>query len=489
MDYLSALSLWIANFGVVPWLSFAFFLFLPAFFSLRALLVLVCCVLEAISCPFFFLLKIIFLKKEFLSPGAHIVKVFLVACVVILGQNAAKASKTREFFLAKGEQIELELKELASFSMGNKEVLSSKYYAAKQKLLVKGKSLGFSDLVVWNKKGDKIDFHFYVVSKREQLTNFQLANDFKALGLEVKAMAYELLVSGKLESIEDLRLFNLYMEKNGTKLINMAELSDSLARELIAGIYLSLGPKAQKLICSPVRTKIECLYEGISLESASVRSAQTKYSAVFVPFSKSYKTANFKVELKVVRTDKGSLEKMGLGLETFGSKVGGLLNSGERALVENNTINFSKEDLNGKIVTSPALLTSIGSPGEIQLGAEIPVVNQNQYGAQSTSWKFAGLKLLTELAIKNDDLAISIQSELTHPTQGLIRGSKSRSHFFPKLGKYTQAFQVRYQLNSEGEKGVPGLSDVPILGALFSSYSSSKTEQWLVGYVKVTRSK
>jgi len=489
VNYFSALSLWIANLGVVPWLSFAFFLFLPAFFSFRALLVLVCCVLEAIFSPFFVLLKIIFLKREFLSFRGHIVKVFLVACALFGTATEAKVSKPREFFLAKGEQIELNIDDLASFSMGNKEVLGSRYYAAKRKLLVKGKSLGFSDLVVWDNKGSKTDYHFYVVSKREQLTNFQLANDFKSLGLEVKAMAYELLVRGELTTMEDLRLYNLYMKNNGAKLINMVSLSEELAKELIAGVYLTLGPKATKLICAPVKTNIECLYEGLSPDSAVVRRAEAKYSAIFIPHSHNFKNSNFKVELKVVRTDKGSLQKIGLGLETFSSKVGNILNSGKEALIENNVLNLSREDLKGRIVTSPALLTSIDSPGEIQLGAEIPVVNQNQYGAQSTTWKFAGLKLLTKLSLKESSLAIGIESELTHPTQGLIRGSKSKAVFFPKLGEYALAFQVKYRIDSEGKKGVPGLSDVPLLGALFSSYANNKTEQWLVGYVKVTRAK
>ncbi len=176
----------------------------------------------------------------------------------------------------------IKTKELARFSMGNKEVISSQYYAAKRKATSKGQELGFSDLVVWNQEGAKKDYHFYVVSKREQLTNFQLANDFKSLGLEVKAMAYELLVKGNLRPLEDLRLFNLYMKRT-EQTYKHGALSNDLQRELIARIYIALRPKSTKLICSPVETNIECRLPRAPQESPTFEKTKDKYSVIFVP--------------------------------------------------------------------------------------------------------------------------------------------------------------------------------------------------------------
>ena len=157
MNYL---SLWIGNFGVVPWFSFLFFLFLPIFLSLRALLVLVCCVFEAMIYPF---AKLLYLETRFLTSSAPIVKAFLFTNLVLISYTKANTLKSDEFFISKGEQIEINIKDLGSFSIGNKEVITSKFYEAKAKLLVKGKSLGFSDLVIWKNNGSKRNVHFYVV--------------------------------------------------------------------------------------------------------------------------------------------------------------------------------------------------------------------------------------------------------------------------------------------------------------------------------------
>src|SRR5690606_34719273 len=102
-----------------------------------------------------------------------------------------------------------------------------------------------------------------------------------------------------------------------------------------------------------------------------------------------------------------------------------------------------------------------------------PVVNQNQYGAQSTTWKFAGLKLRTGLELLETKLKLALESELTHPVENLIRGSKSKTEFFPRLGEYIPAFQVRYDLNSSGERRIPGLGELPVLSSLFKSTSKS----------------
>lgn len=489
MNYL---SLWTANLGVVPWFSFLFFLFLPIFLAFRALLVFVCCVLEAIFIPFVKLISKLIassmgLRRRFLSSRAAIVKIFLASCAVFVFQVNAKELKTKEFFLAKGEQVEMEVKSLESFSVGNKEVIKSKYYAAKQQLLIKGSSLGFSDVVVWNKSGVKTTYHFYVVSKREQLASFQLANDFKSLGLEVKALAFQLLVRGELKTLEQLKLFKMYMKENSEKVASMVTLSKELKNTIIANIYLDLGGEVQALVCNCAGVQIECLYEGLDTNSLKAKRAVALYGVKFSPRSRRYAQSNFRVRLKVFRTDQSHLDKAGLGLDRLSSKVGRFLNHGAEALLDSNTVFLGSKELESRIVTSPEILTSPGSSAQVQLGAEIPVPNQNQYGASYTTWKFAGLKMQASLSLEQTRLKLALESELTHPAQDLIRGSKSKNEFFVRTGKYAQAFKIKYEVHSSGKSALPALGDIPVLGALFSSADSNSSEQWLIGYVKVVR--
>ena len=86
--------------------------------------------------------------------------------------------------LAKGEQKEISLEGLKNFSVGNQEVISYKWMPKLGKLLVKGKKVGFTDLVVWSKNG-KENFSIYVLSKQKFLKTFQLADALKNLNLAI----------------------------------------------------------------------------------------------------------------------------------------------------------------------------------------------------------------------------------------------------------------------------------------------------------------
>lgn len=476
-------SLWTENFGVVPWLLFLFFLCLPIFLALRALLVLVCCVLEAISYSFS---KLSGLETSFLSKRGPLVKEFLGLVLLLAGEAECKELKTEDFFLSKGEQTEISLPRLESFSVGNKEVLKSKYYAARSQLLIKARSLGFSDLVVWHRGGGKTVLRFYVVSKREQLNNYQIANDFRSIGLRVKPLANELLVDGEIKTAEALKLFNRQLEKNSDKVVNIAEISPSLSDEIIADIYLKLAPEAKSLICSPVQTKVECVYEGLDPASSKVRAIARRHGASFVPSSKRRSARNYKIELKIVRTDLGKTNVSGLGLDRLKAKVGDLLNGSHKTLVSENELIFSEEKTRSKIVASPSITTGAEEPGEIQLGAEIPVTRRGRYGESFTEWKFAGLKLKTLLKADGPKLKLKLESELTHPAKNQVKGSKSKNNFYPGLEKFVPAFQVKYETSGANESAVPGIGDIPVLGALFTSSSENGGVQWLIGYVKIT---
>lgn len=481
MNYL---SLWIANLGVVPWLLFLFFLFLPMFLALIALLVLVCCVLEAISYPFDKLFKI---RTDFLSLWTHLVKIFLITFMGLGSLSKANTLKTHDYFLSKGEQVEISTPKLASFSVGNKEVLRTKFYESQGKLLAKGLSLGFSDVVVWEKSGEKKTLRFYVVSKRDQLETFQLANDFKSLGLHVKATAFELLVEGTIKDKKSLKLFHRSWSKNQGKVISLVKLSKALRNEIIIELYKKLSPLSEALVCDSKGVELTCLQMGLGLSHPEVVSLTKAYPIKFISINDQYNESNFKIELKVYRADNSFLQKAGIGLDSLSSKVQDFLNNGKDVLIENNLINLSNNEITSKIITGPSLVTSIGSEGEVQLGAEIPVNNQNQYGSQYTTWKFAGLKLKTLLSRKGSRFSLNANTELTYPSQEFIKGSKSNNQFFIGLGKYVQAFQVKYQVNSNGAKAVPGISRIPLLGKLFSSSSTNNSDQYLVGFIKVSR--
>src|SRR5690606_41619561 len=83
----------------------------------------------------------------------------------LLGNSSLVLSteNPEHLILSKGEQKEVIVGPFSKFSLGNPEVISL-HSEQKGKILVKAKSIGFSDIVLWTTKGmKKIDV--FVVGK------------------------------------------------------------------------------------------------------------------------------------------------------------------------------------------------------------------------------------------------------------------------------------------------------------------------------------
>ena len=120
MNYL--LSGWIENLGVVPLLLFAFFLLAPAFLAFSRLLVLVCCVFEAICCLPLYLIRLIIIKFKpvLISTMQQVVKVF---SYILLTLGISQSVIAKDWFLSIGEQVEINTEQISKFSVGNKQIL------------------------------------------------------------------------------------------------------------------------------------------------------------------------------------------------------------------------------------------------------------------------------------------------------------------------------------------------------------------------------
>ena len=90
MNYL---SLWIGNFGVVPWFSLAFFLFLPALFCLSFLLVRVFIVLDPMILSSIYL-KLLKYREKYLTFTLQLVKIFIILIYYIYCSSSFSSNFT-----------------------------------------------------------------------------------------------------------------------------------------------------------------------------------------------------------------------------------------------------------------------------------------------------------------------------------------------------------------------------------------------------------
>lgn len=149
----------------------------------------------------------------------------------------------------------------------------------------------------------------------------------------------------------------------------------------------------------------------------------------------------------------------------------------------------------GKLLAKPKLLTADGATASFLAGGEIPVVTQDSLGRTSVSWKEYGVKLRIKPERRGALIRTTVRAEVStvDPTRAVILPN----------GTYIPAVKSRWaetevELNDKAtvviagliqsdevsvKRGVPLLSDIPLLGWLFRHTRTERLETELIIFV------
>lgn len=476
---LGAPSSWIANLGVVPLLRLAAFLFAPIALCLFLRRVSVTAVLEAINISS---RKIHHLSKLKLL-NVTICLVFVKAFLFLLAAPARAVSPS-DIILAKGEQKELILEGLKNFSVGNPEVISYKYLKKEGKLLVKGKRVGFTDLVVWGKRGKEI-FSIYVLSKQKFLKTFQLADALKNLSLTIDIKGPIMTASGTLSDFGDY----LYLQKIKAQFQEQVFFKITLAQELrnfiVGQIYKKLYSNGfAGVSCQTDWLDILCFYEGEKNENL-LKQVSAIYKVSFVQKDSRFKRKNYRLKLKLIQLEQMDGRQIQVGLDKLSASVSHLFDFGIRKLVDENQILLAQSKLHLSSLAEPELIVNLNTPQIISIGSDIPYQNLSTQGSAVVApidWRFAGLNIKTKITEAYGKLLLHYETEFSRPTGQAISGSKEVSSAYLEVDEPLKIFQIGFQTTSQGRQGIPFISEIPVLKHLFESKSDQKTYKELYGY-------
>lgn len=481
IDYL---SLWIANFGVEPLLAIMFFLAFPAFFLLNFLLVRVCCVFEAIIYPLnVHLYKI---KGLYLSILINNVKIFVFILACLAQGDKAFSSEFKDIFISKGEQYELQVKNIKRYSIGNKEVIKHKFQKRLNKILVKGKQIGFSDIIIWS-GNKKLIYHIYVISKKEHLKKMSLIDSLKRLNLEIKVQGEIIYVQGLIDTHQQYMMIHKLIEMNYKNLIFNLNLSTNLKNEIVSRAMNHLYKSgAEEVICDVLDIDINCATKGLVKNKKLELFLKNK---LFVDLSYDlYKEihANYLASFKIIQISTNSNHIQKLGIDKVAISVKEALNFGNEIVTENLYLGSSDYEL--KTLAEPQTVLTYNKKGVIQLGGELPFQNMNnQTNTVSTQWKFYGLQI--KLLLKNDNQKklINYSSELTTPSEGSIVGSKGQSSLYINEDKYIKLFEVGHTVDYAYKSYLPVIGEIPFLKNLFSSKETNDSYKHILCFLKLEK--
>lgn len=408
------------------------------------------------------------------------VKGFLLLPVASYGNVSSS-----DIILAKGEQKEIPLKNLKNFSVGNPEVISYKLLPKQGKILVKGKKVGFTDLVVWTENG-KENFSLYVLSKQKFLKTFQLADALKNLNLTIDIKGPVMTATGTLTDFGDYLYLQKIKGQFQDQVFFKISLDSKLRNHIVGQVYKKLYSNGfSSVTCQADWLDIMCFYEGQNNE-ALLKQLASFYRVSFVPQDSRLKHKNYRLKLKLIQLEKMDGREIHVGLDKLKASVHDLFNHGLRKLIDDNFVFLSRSNLDLSSLAEPEMIVNLNTPQVIEIGSQIPYQNIGVQGATVIApidWRFAGLRIKTKITESYGKLLLDYETEFSRPVDQAISGSKEVSSALLEVGVPLKIFQIGFQTTSKGRQGIPLISDIPVLKHLFESKSDQKTYKQIYGYV------
>lgn len=185
----------------------------------------------------------------------------------------------------------------------------------------------------------------------------------------------------------------------------------------------------------------------------------------------------------------GTLATSGIGIGTGGLTVARLGGAGDVRMLLNMMATSSKAN----VLSSPRVLARNGETATIQVGSEIPTINQQQTTAatgstgvlQSVQYRSTGVILRVKpLIYAGDRIDLDVTQEVSDSTRVGVAGSpiidtrKVETRLSLKDGTPVLLGGLISKNNSRAETGVPLLKDLPMVGQLFRTNTDNtrKTE-------------
>ena len=253
----------------------------------------------------------------------------------------------------------------------------------------------------------------------------------------------------------------------------------------------------QKITILPIRNQRTLWLQGDQHQASTI----TKLIQLI-----DHATPQIKIRARIITVDQRYLRSLGLTFKTTTSNNENKLESSTKegtaivtlARLGNNKlldveINALQKQGHARILAEPTLITNNNQAAIIESGEEVPYQQKSSSGATNVSFKKAVLRLSVtpELVNKQQILChIDIHQDKVTPidVQGVpIINTQHIKTIARITSKHTLVLGgILNQNNERHVEGIPGLSQIPLLGNLFKRTRIQQTEQQLLIFVSPT---
>lgn len=310
----------------------------------------------------------------------------------------------------------------------------------------------------------------------------------KSSQLNVAFCEQTLCLKGEIFSLEEFKKIISTMEEKNAFLFLKFEMTDKLSSEVekwYTQYFRNHEITPPKIIFSASPWKAVLSSKDNSITSRN----QTHQVGLFTQdnSNKIEISDNIKVAVKFVEIKKAAARKLGIDWQK--AVTGQLLDS---KVTFDNSIDLvlnAEESLgNSKTLANPTLICRNGKEAEFFAGGEIPIV-LTKYKTREVVWKKYGVSLKIKPVVDPlGQMSIAIETEVSTPDESKavdgvpgISANKVSSHFDLVKSRTIVLSGLIHNGIGENATGLPYLTQIPIIGKLFSSqgFRESETEMMI----------
>jgi Flp pilus assembly secretin CpaC len=398
--------------------------------------------------------------------------------------------------LAIGEQKIVEIPMGSRFSLGNSEVVSAKITSSggdRAQLVIKGKSQGYSDLIIFDSKGGSKSSEYRVVSKKQA----SLAGDGEKLlplakGLKIEPLGAGWVATGKANNLEEWNRLNAIGAQGKGQFHGFARLhpmerlrAESRIQRLFRQAnleHLRVRGAGNYVILDGLAKSKE---EKIFAEELAGQIFRPLKSFLEVPFEKGN---TLRYRAKILEVLKSNAKEFGLNWEQGVPAVLSMgKNSSKGDFQLSAALKFLEKTGAARVLSQPELLLNEKGIAELKVGGEIPISLKTKESA-SVNWKPYGLLLRLEVpgsSAKKARTKITMELSSLDPANGIenipgIRVSRMETIVDLRLGAPVLLSGLMDQRQARSVRQFPFLAELPILGSLFQSEDFQENNSELV---------
>jgi len=410
----------------------------------------------------------------------------LFALLLICATSFAEDPRDDNFVVAKGQTIKIWVSKDEKIHITNRSVVRVKDQT--RYLSITGIKIGYTSVVT-----EKKIFRITVVSVESAKSYARLKEIMKHfMGLRVDANSQSAEVQGELlrfsdweEIAEISRMSNLkyaFGAKLSPELIDKAykHFRDLFVRAELPPVRITFDSSARAVLPSELESRLN-QYRRV-LSPYGIEIEKDKSLVAVAPM--------VEVEILVAEVQRNLLRQIGVSWPSEQS----FTVSPQSGTVSFSSLEFALQTLEakgaGRILASPKLLCRSGKEAEFLAGGEFPIAIRHKLKSEVV-WKKHGVILKVKpLADLSGRMSIDIETEVSvvntkDRVEDLpnFRTNRIKSHFDLEGTRTIALSGLLKSIESRGRKGLPILSDLPILGPLFSSRSYLEERTELVFFV------